>query len=201
MEQDNGREILSCENLQKSFFLRKKEFSLLGGLEPATSGEILWQGKRLGKAENEHWAALRRDKLGIIFQNYNLITSWTAFENVEAPLLFRGTSENNRRNMLQDLMKRLDILTLADNKPSEMSEGQQQRVAVARTLVTAPLLILADEPTGEVDPETGEIIISELLSMVKNNNACLLVTTHGGNSLPAIADRIFLLVKGNIRPL
>ena len=222
--------VLRCENLRKSFFIRNKEFpvltgvsldvmkgeivliegrsgagkttfiSLLGGLESATSGVILWQGKRLGTIDGEDWATLRKKKAGIIFQDYNLITSWTAYENVEAPLLFGETLDSDRRSQVHRLMKQLDIQSLADNKPAEMSEGQQQRVAVARAIVTEPMLILADEPTGGVDPETGGVIMSTLLSLVKKKDASLLITTHGGSALRNIADRVFLLDKGTLRP-
>ena len=230
MKQKNDHAVLQCEDLRKSFFIRSKEFpvltgislslkngevvlirgrsgvgkstliSLLGGLEPATGGQILWQGKRLGTIDGEDWASLRREKAGIIFQEYNLITSWTAYQNVEAPLLFRDMPESDRRSMVLGLMKQLGIQTLADNKPAEMSEGQQQRVAVARTIVTTPQLILADEPTGGVDPETGGVITATLLSLVKKNKAGLLITTHGGNTLEDIADRVFRLEKGTLHP-
>lgn len=225
---DAKRAVLKVENLRKSFYLRKKEFpvlkgvdlelrrgevvlitgksgvgkstliSMLGGLEPPTAGDIFWGGMKLGKNGSKDWAQLRKEKIGIIFQDYNLITSWTAIENVEAPLMFTEKSERERRKSAMDIMGRLGIADLAENKPAELSEGQQQRVAVARTLIMNPELILADEPTGGVDPDTGKVVTQSLLSLVKENGASMLVATHGGNSLPEIADRNFRLEDGTL---
>ncbi|HOL22393.1 MAG TPA: ATP-binding cassette domain-containing protein [bacterium] len=222
----NKKEVLRCENLKKSFYIRRKEFpvlmginlsltegavtvisgksgtgkttliSLLGGLEPPTEGSIYWQGKQIGAPGNKNWAVLRRNRIGIIFQDYNLITSWTAFENVEAPLLFSGIPEDKRRSMVEDIMKKLDILSIADHKPAEMSEGQQQRVAIARTIIVSPILILADEPTGGVDDETGDIITTALLSMVRDNKSSLLITTHSNVLFNKIANFHFILDRG-----
>ncbi|MBI3040032.1 ATP-binding cassette domain-containing protein, partial [bacterium] len=136
-------------------------------------------------------------KIGIIFQNFNLLTSWTAFENVDAVLMHQGLKKSDRREKVEKLLTDLGLGNRMNNLPSELSIGQQQRVAIARTLANEPSLILADEPTGDVDPETAEEIISHLMRPVKQNNTTLVVATHG--SFPGkYADKTFVLKDGKL---
>lgn len=171
--------------------------SLLGGLDRVSSGTINLDGEELQTLDNEKLAKLRRGKIGIIFQNFNLLPSWTAFENVEAALLHTGMPENERAEKVNSLLEQLGISAQQENLPAEMSMGQQQRVAIARTLIHNPALILADEPTGDVDPETAREIIEQLLIPVRQRGATLIITTHGNFPLN-IADRVLFLSDGII---
>lgn len=171
--------------------------SLLGGLDRPTSGSIQFAGQALQMLGNEALAELRRTQIGIIFQNFNLLPSWTAFENVEAALLHTGMPPAERARQVRALLEELGLGAQLDNLPAEMSMGQQQRVAIARTLINAPSLILADEPTGDVDPETAAQIIDYLTAPVKARGATLVITTHGHFPLE-IADQVLLLKDGTL---
>lgn len=171
--------------------------TLLGGLDRPTSGSINLDGEELQSLDNEKLANLRRKQIGIIFQNFNLLPSWTAFENIEAALLHTGMSAAERAEKVMALLEQLNLKEQMENLPAEMSMGQQQRVAIARTLVHTPLLMLADEPTGDVDPETAQEIIDLLLIPVRQHGATLIITTHGNFPLN-IADRVMTLSDGVI---
>lgn len=219
--------ILECKNLRKKFTVGGKAISvlkgisfsvnrgesviiqgrsgagksillwLLCGLEQPTSGEVLFEGRPLQNLNNSQLASLRRDKIGIIFQNFNLITSWTALENVESALLHSNISKKAGQQKAAEILAELGLGERLNNLPAELSIGEQQRVTVARTLINEPTLILADEPTGDVDPETAQEIIQMLKGPVKERGASLLITTHGNFPLEA-ADRILSLENGLI---
>ncbi len=172
--------------------------SLLAGLDRPTSGVINFDGEELQTLNNEKLADLRRNKIGIIFQNFNLLPSWTAFENIEAALLHTDMLSAERVEKVTSLLDQLGLTAQSENLPAEMSMGQQQRVAIARTLVHTPTLILADEPTGDVDPETAQEIINLLLLPVRQHGATLIITTHGNFPLD-IADRVVVLSDGIIK--
>jgi len=170
---------------------------LLCGLEQPTSGEILFEGQSLNSLSNSQLASLRHNKIGIIFQNFNLIASWTALENVESALLHSDHTKKAKLKKAAEILTELGLEQRLNNLPAELSIGEQQRVAVARTLINEPSLILADEPTGDVDPETAKEIIQMLKQPVKERGASLLVTTHGNFPLKE-ADRILSLENGLI---
>jgi len=173
---------------------------LLAGLDHPTEGSIFFEGESLTGASNSRLSALRAKNIGImsltgasnsrlsalraknigiIFQNFNLVTSWTALENVVAAIEQNGVSPSDTRARSVEILTTLGLGDRLDNLPAELSIGQQQRVAVARTLVANPSLILADEPTGDVDPETATEIVDLLMAEVKGRGATLVVTTHG----------------------
>jgi len=168
---------------------------LLAGLEPPNGGRVIFDGQPLSEMKNEELAELRRQEIGIVFQNFNLLPSWTAFENVEAALLHSGLTKAARREKAIHCLAGLGLAELLDHLPTEMSIGQQQRVAVARALIREPKLLLADEPTGDVDPETGSEIRELLFSAVREKGATLVVVTHGAFPLSS-ADRVFYLKDG-----
>jgi putative ABC transport system ATP-binding protein len=170
---------------------------ILGGLARPTSGSLVIDSRETGRLSCEEWSLLRREKIGIIFQNFNLIPSWTAFENVEAALMHQGSSKSNRRERVNQLLNELGIGDKGGFLPSELSAGQQQRVAVARALANEPMLLLADEPTGELDVETSRKIIQYLIAPVRKKSIALIVATHGVFPLSA-ADRVFSLKNGVI---
>jgi len=171
--------------------------NLLAGLEPPTSGEIVFDGAKVNRTSqtDDELAAVRRNKIGIVFQNFNLLPSWSACENVEAALFFTGMTREARKKRAVDLLTRVGLGDRLENLPSELSVGQQQRVAVARALVNDPEMIFADEPTGDVDRETAEEILQILFSWVADKKATLLVVTHGEFPLDR-ADRSLFLKDG-----
>ena len=219
--------LLQCEDLTKSFYVKQKEIQVLKGinlsvkkgeiivltgksgtgkstllwilcgLERSTSGRIMFDGRSIDDLSNEDWAILRRKKFGIIFQNFNLLPSWTAFENVESAMLHTGISKSTRKKKATVLLDEFGLGDRLDNLPSELSIGQQQRVAIARAIANDPSIIIADEPTGDVDPETAKEIIDHLLTPVKEKKVTLLVATHGVFPLD-IADRVFCMNDGKI---
>ena len=171
--------------------------SLLAGLDSPTSGTVLLAGHDLGSMSNSAVARLRREKIGLIFQDFNLLASWTAFENVEAALMHCGMDRAVRRERVDAILGSLGLEQRANHLPGELSVGQQQRVAVARTLVNRPEIIFADEPSGDVDPETAHEIHRLLLEPVRTRGATLIVATHGNFPL-ALADRALVLKDGTI---
>lgn len=174
--------------------------TLLGGLDTPDGGTVSIGGVDTGGLSQDGLAALRRKTIGIIFQNFNLLPSWSAVENVEAVLMHGDLEPSERRSRAVKWLERLGIGDRLDNLPAELSVGQQQRVAVARTLVHEPMLILADEPTGDVDPETGEEILSHLKAAVRERGASLLVVTHGSYRVEA-GERVMRLHDGVLEPL
>jgi len=217
--------ILKCENLAKrfqtkngeieifkdvSFSVNKGEIAIIkgksgagkstllwiiGGIERANSGKVIFEGHSLDEMNNQELAVMRRKKIGIIFQNFNLVPSWTAFENVESALIHDGMSKKERSEKICSLFSEFEISDRIDNLPSELSIGQQQRVAIARAIANEPSLIIADEPTGELDQETAIEIITHLTRLVKNKSLTLIIATHGTYPLD-FADRIFQLSDG-----
>lgn len=165
---------------------------LLAGLDSPTSGHVILAGSRLDAMSNSAIAELRRRTTGIIFQDFNLLPAWTAFENVEAPLMHSGTSRQDRRLKVASWLQSVGLGDRMDHLPGELSVGQRQRVAVARALVNGPEIVFADEPAGDVDPETAREIQDLLLRSVKEKGATLIVATHGGFPLD-VADRTLVL--------
>jgi putative ABC transport system ATP-binding protein len=170
---------------------------LLGGLDRPTSGVIVLAGRDLNGLAGDDLARLRREQVGIVFQDFNLLPSWTVLENVQASLLHTAVPRGERRSKAQSILESLGLGDLGDRRPAELSVGQQQRVAVGRALVNAPSIILADEPTGSVDPETARDIHACLLRPVRERGAALIVTTHGAFPLN-LADRTFELSQGRL---
>ena len=168
---------------------------LLAGLDSPTSGDVTLASRRLGDMSNSAIAQLRREKVGIIFQDFNLLASWTASENVEAPLMHSGINRRDRRLKVASWLQSVGLGDRMDHLPGELSVGQRQRVAVARALVNGPEIVFADEPAGDVDPETAREIQDLLLRSVREKGATLIVATHGGFPLN-VADRTLILRDG-----
>jgi len=168
---------------------------LLSGLDRASGGSIFFQEKEVTGLSLAELAELRASSIGMIFQNFNLIPGWTARENVEAVLMHRGISAAERQKRATEILRELGLADRLENLPAELSVGQQQRVAIARTLVNDPVLILADEPTGDVDPETAVEIIDLLLPRVKSGRAAMIVASHGLFDVK-LATRVVCLKDG-----
>jgi putative ABC transport system ATP-binding protein len=141
--------------------------NILGCLDVPTSGEFLFKGFHVERLDRDQRALLRRRYLGFVFQGFNLLARTSALENVELPLLYRGEEKKKRRDAAMAALEKVGLSNWWDHTPAELSGGQQQRVAIARALVTNPAILLADEPTGNLDTERS-IEIMELLSDLKN---------------------------------
>lgn len=165
---------------------------LLGGLDRSTSGEISINDERLDQMDENALALFRRRSMGFIFQSYNLITSMNALENVAFPMQFTGIPAAERSERARQLLEQVGLADRSDHRPSELSGGQQQRVAVARALVNNPSVILADEPTGNLDTTSG-ITIMQLLSDLHRSGRTVLVVTHDPRMTRFATHKIFLL--------
>jgi putative ABC transport system ATP-binding protein len=165
---------------------------LLGGLDHATSGEISVDGARLDEMDENALALFRRRTMGFVFQSFNLIPSMTALENVAFPMQFAGVTLLQRQQQARNLLGQVGLDNRADHRPTELSGGQQQRVAIARALVNNPSLILADEPTGNLDTSSGAAVM-QLLSDLHNAGRTVLVVTHDPRMTRFATHKIFLL--------
>jgi putative ABC transport system ATP-binding protein len=165
---------------------------LLGGLDHATSGEIAIDGQRLDQMDENALALFRRRAMGFVFQSFNLIPSMSALENVSFPMQFAGVNAARRSQQAHKILEQVGLGNRAGHRPTELSGGQQQRVAVARALVNDPRLILADEPTGNLDTSSGAAIM-QLLSDLHNAGRTVLVVTHDPRMTRFATHKIFLL--------
>ena len=165
---------------------------LLGGLDHATSGEISVDGARLDAMDENALALFRRRTVGFVFQSFNLISSMSALENVAFPMQFAGITSTQRNAQARNLLNQVGLDNRAEHRPTELSGGQQQRVAIARALVNNPSLILADEPTGNLDTSSGATVM-QLLSDLHNSGRTVLVVTHDPRMTRFATHKIFLL--------
>ncbi len=176
--------------------------NMLSGLDRADSGDIIFEGKNFNVLTNKELTKIRHLYMGIIFQNFNLISSWTVMENIEAALLHSKSSDDEKKNRILKILNELEIKELYNNFPLELSEGQRQRVAVARAIITEPEIIFADEPTGDVDLETAKQIIEQLLYQVNNKNISVIIFTHSSLLLELLKEkceyRHYILIDGRL---
>ena len=171
--------------------------NLVGGIDVPSRGGVWVDGVEISRLSDDELTDLRRDRLGYVFQFYNLIPTLTARENVETPMQFRGKSKSERRERASALLARVGLGDRADHKPSELSGGEQQRVAIARALANDPALVLLDEPTGDLDTATGKEILGLLQKLNKEEKVTLLVATHDA-AVAAISSRVVRLRDGKI---
>ena len=171
--------------------------NLLGGLDQPTSGKVLLDNHDLREYNEEKLAALRRKKLGFIFQRHDLFPILTARENVEFPMLLDDISPEDRRPRADELLALVGLEDKADHLPDELSGGQQQRVGIARSLANAAQILLADEPTGNLDSATSADIIAALVSLKRAKNLTLIMVTHDPE-VAIHADRILQLKDGQL---
>jgi len=170
----------------------------LGGMLSPASGRVLVDNESLYELGIEKRAELRRKKIGFVFQTFNLIPYLTALENVQVPLLLAGIDGQAQQERAASLLTRLGLADRLDHKPSELSVGQRQRVALARMLANDPAVVLADEPTGNLDPDTGGQII-DFLEEVNREGRTVVMVTHDMRAAQR-AKRILKLVDGTIMP-
>ena len=170
---------------------------LIGCLDTATRGEIFIDGEEVSTLSYTELSYLRREKIGFIFQAYNLIPVLTALENVSFPLILLGESPRRTREKALEALRAVNLDGLDNRKPNELSGGQQQRVAIARALVKAPRIILADEPTANLDSRTGSEILSLMLALNREAKTTFLFSTHDGMVMD-FARRLILLRDGRV---
>ena len=163
--------------------------NMLGGLDTPTSGSVQVEDKTLETLTEEQLTVFRRQRIGFIFQNYNLIPYLTAYENIVLPVRLDGRSED--KDFLEEIVHFLELDGKLSNYPSHLSGGQQQRVAIARALVSKPAIILADEPTGNLDSRTGAIVIDLLKLTSRNFNQTIVMITHN----PEIAEKADVRIR------
>ncbi len=165
---------------------------LLGGLDRPSGGEIWVDDQRLDTMDENRLAVFRRDRMGFIFQSFNLVQSMSALENVAFPMQFAGVIASQRKERAASLLSQVGLADRSHHKPSELSGGQQQRVAIARALVNNPTLILADEPTGNLDTTSG-VTVMQMLSDLHRDGRTVLVVTHDPRMTRFATHKIFLL--------
>jgi putative ABC transport system ATP-binding protein len=163
--------------------------NILGLLDNPSGGEYFFNGTEVSRFRESQRTRLRKGNIGFIFQSFNLIDELNVYENVELPLLYLRTSASERKRLVSDVLERMQISHRRKHFPQQLSGGQQQRVAVARAVVTNPKLILADEPTGNLDSKNGEEVMT-LLEELNNQGTTLVMVTHS----PAHADRAHRIV-------
>jgi putative ABC transport system ATP-binding protein len=168
--------------------------NIIGGLDHISSGEVILDGKRIDSLDENALVDIRREKLAYVFQQYHLIPSLTALENVLLPLTFCGV--NNKDQKALDILKRVGLEKRAEHKPSQLSGGEQQRVAIARALVNDPSLILADEPTGNMDRKTGKEILA-LFDQLNREGRSIVMVTHDPE-IAGYAKEVVVLQDGQI---
>jgi len=170
-------------------------FNLIGGLDEPTAGEVFVESRALKGLKRRELSRLRLERIGFVFQAYNLIPVLTAFENVEYPLLLRKAPVRERREKVEVILTSLGLQDMIHRRPNEMSGGQQQRVAVARALVCEPAVVLADEPTANLDSETGAELLAMMEKLNTDRGLTFLFSTHDPMVMEA-ARRLIRLKDG-----
>ena len=168
--------------------------NILGCLDTPTSGEYLLSGEAVGNLDRNRLAEIRNKRVGFVFQNFNLLPYATARENVELPLLFGGVGTRERKERAEAMLDRVGLADRMDHRPTELSGGQMQRVAIARALVNDPAIILADEPTGNLDSASGQAIVT-LFRELHAAGQTLVLITHDSN-VARLASRVVRIQDG-----
>ena len=171
--------------------------NMIGCLDVPTKGKILLDAHDISKLSESELAQIRGRKIGFIFQQFNLVPTLTALENVMLPMIFQGVSESVRMKKARELLELVELGDRINHKPSELSGGEQQRVAIARSLANDPEVILADEPTGNLDSKTGANVLDFLEKLHHDEKKTIIMVTHDQN-LAKIAERIEFLKDGKI---
>jgi len=171
--------------------------NLIGGLDAPSAGAIRVDGHDISRMGRSDLADLRRDRIGFVFQAYNLIPVLTARENAEYVLELQGVSAGERRRRVDELFQRIGLAALAGSRPLKMSGGQQQRVAVARAIVSQPAVVLADEPTANLDQATGAALVDLMRELNRERGITFIFSTHDPMVLER-ADRVVRLVDGKV---
>ena len=172
--------------------------NVLGGLDRPSSGEVFFDSQPLGPLSKKQMAHYRRHSVGMIFQNFNLITTMSAAENVTLALAFGGMRGAERRARAHALLDRVGLSDRMDHRPSELSGGEQQRVAIARALANNPRVLLADEPTGNLDSTRARELLALMREMVERDRLTVLFVTHDHELATSYSDRIIMMKDGKV---
>jgi putative ABC transport system ATP-binding protein len=172
--------------------------NLMCGLIKPTSGKVIIGNDCISEMKDDALSRLLSEEVGVIFQSFNLLPTYTVFENIEIALVPQGANKNLIKENIFSLLNQFNLKDKADLMPSELSAGQQQKVAIIRTLVKQPSIIFADEPTGSVDEETAQEILDHLLYLKKEKKVTLVIATHG-NVPDKFADKVFIIENGRIK--
>jgi lipoprotein-releasing system ATP-binding protein len=173
---------------------------ILGGLDKPDSGTVLWENESIYEMSKEALATFRNKKLGFVFQFHHLLPEFTALENIMMPALIHGETEQNANDRAMELLEEFGIPGRAEHRPTQLSGGEQQRVAMARALMNNPDLILADEPTGNLDEENTEILLKLLFDLREKEDLSILLITHE-KDIAQRSDVIYELSKGKLAAL
>ncbi|MFD3157766.1 ABC transporter ATP-binding protein [Haloimpatiens sp. FM7330] len=171
--------------------------NMIGGLDIPTKGSVLIDGEDISKLKDKKISKFRNEKIGFVFQSFNLEPTFTALENVMLPLMFSGISEKERKKRALETLQLVELENRKNHKPTQLSGGQRQRVSIARALVNDPKIILADEPTGNLDSKTGETIMG-ILREFKNKGYTIIMVTHNMEEAK-YADRVIKIHDGMIK--
>jgi len=171
---------------------------LLGGMDRPSSGQLFINGFSLEKASEDQLTRFRRENIGFVFQFYNLLSSLNALDNVTLPLLARGCRPKEARKLAADLLDQVGLTSRKRHKPAELSGGEQQRVAIARAVVGHPSLVIADEPTGDLDADNAKAVMQLMHDLNRSFGATFVVATHN-EALTRIGDSVFELCNGELR--
>ena len=169
--------------------------NMIGGLDVPTSGQVVVDGKELSKLKDEELTVFRRRKIGFIFQNYNLVPVLNVYENIVLPVELDGNKVDKK--FMNEVMQMLGLEDKLNNMPNNLSGGQQQRVAIARALVSKPAIVLADEPTGNLDSKTSADVLGLLKTTIQKFHQTLVMITHN-SEIAQLADRIIRIEDGKI---
>ena len=170
--------------------------NIIGCLDVPTDGEYLLDGRSVGELNKNELAEIRNDKLGFIFQQYNLLPKLNVLDNVAVPLMYSGASRRERRDIAREKLVALGLGDKLKNLPTQLSGGQQQRVSIARALANSPSVILADEPTGALDSKTGRDVLDTLHELHSQGNTVVLITHD--STIASTADRVIRLEDGQV---
>ena len=171
--------------------------NLLGCLDTPTSGNYILNGKDVSKMKDDELAEIRNKEIGFVFQTFNLLPRTTALDNVALPMIYAGYSKSERVARATDVLQQVNLADRMDHQPNQLSGGQRQRVAIARALVNKPSIILADEPTGNLDSKTSDEVMSLLKTMIKKYNQTLVMITHD-ETIAQMADRVIYIEDGKV---
>jgi putative ABC transport system ATP-binding protein len=172
--------------------------NLLAGLDSPTSGKVVVSGKSLAELSREELAKYRRHTVGMVFQSFNLVSAMNVFENVELPLRFAGVERSKRAALVNSALQRVGLAERMQHRPAELSGGEQQRVALARALINQPGILLADEPTGNLDSRTGNEVMDVILSLNKNLQMTVVLVTHERDLAEKYAERLVFMADGKV---
>lgn len=170
---------------------------LIGCLDKPTTGEVVIDGIRTSSMDDDELAELRNNKLGFVFQTFNLVSTMSVFKNIEMPLMIQEIDKSERREQVEKLLEKVGLSSKSNNKPSELSGGEKQRIAIARALANDPPVILADEPTGNLDSKNGKNVMEFFSSLWKKEKRTLILVTHEPN-VAAYSQRSIYVRDGMI---